>query len=102
MNEQSYRSRDRSVGLATGYGLVDRGLIPGKSKNSVLLHSVRTSSGSHTTSYIMDTRDSSGKNGRSVKLTTPSSDEVKNGGPISPLPVLLHGILHFTNVTNSY
>jgi hypothetical protein len=40
------RSRDSSVGIATGYGLDGRGSIPGSDK-TFSLHSVQTSSGAH-------------------------------------------------------
>jgi hypothetical protein len=46
-------SRDSSVDLATSYGLNGRDSIPGKSRGFLLLHSVQTGSGVHSTSYPM-------------------------------------------------
>jgi hypothetical protein len=43
----SFRSRDRSVGIATGYALNGWDSIPGKDKTFSLLHSVQTGSGAH-------------------------------------------------------
>jgi hypothetical protein len=54
------RSRDSSVGIATGYGLEDRGVrvqVPVGQEFS-LLHVVQTGSGVHPTSYAMGTRGS--------------------------------------------
>jgi hypothetical protein len=51
------RSRDSAVGIATGYGLGDRGFgfrVPVGSRMS-LLHVVQTGSGVHQTSYPMGT-----------------------------------------------
>jgi hypothetical protein len=53
------RSLDSSVGVATSYGLDDRGgrsLSPGMVKH--FLHVVHTGSGVHPTSYPMGTRGS--------------------------------------------
>jgi hypothetical protein len=53
------RSRDSIVGIATSYGLDDRGVgvrVPGQQFS--LLHVVQTDSGVHPTSYPMGTRDS--------------------------------------------
>jgi hypothetical protein len=50
------RSRDSAVGIATGYGLDDRGVLgssPGRVKN--FLHVVQTGSGVHPTSNPMGT-----------------------------------------------
>jgi hypothetical protein len=52
------RSRDSLVGIATGYGLDERGggsSSPGRVKKSSLLHIVQTGSGVHPTSYKMGT-----------------------------------------------
>jgi hypothetical protein len=52
------RIRDSSVGIATGYGLDDRGggsSSPGRVKKISLLHIVQTGSGGHPTSYKMGT-----------------------------------------------
>jgi hypothetical protein len=49
-------SRDSVVGIATGYGLDDRGVgvpSPGKVKNFSLLRVVQSSSGVRPTSYPM-------------------------------------------------
>jgi hypothetical protein len=53
-----YESHDSSVGIATGYGLVDRDsgvLFPSGAGNLSLLHSVQTGSGFHPASYPEDT-----------------------------------------------
>jgi hypothetical protein len=50
------RSRDIAVGIATGYGLDDRGVgvrVPVGSR-IFFLHVVQTGSGAHPTSYSMD------------------------------------------------
>jgi hypothetical protein len=52
------KSRDSSVGIALGYGLDDRGLIPGEAENFSLHHRVQNGSGAHPTSYPMGTRGS--------------------------------------------
>jgi hypothetical protein len=52
------KSRDSSVGIATGYVLDDRGVgvrVPVGQEFS-LLHLVQTGSGVHPTSYLMGTR----------------------------------------------
>jgi hypothetical protein len=52
------RSRDSSVGIATGYGLDDQGEQEFESRYSkkfLLLHIVQTGSGVHPTSYKMGT-----------------------------------------------
>jgi hypothetical protein len=51
------KSRNRSVGIATGYGLDGLGSIPG-SVNFYLHHSVQTGSGAHPASYLVGTRGS--------------------------------------------
>jgi hypothetical protein len=52
-----YSSRDNVVGIATGYGLDDRGVgvpVPvGSRILSSLLHVVQTGSGAHVASYPM-------------------------------------------------
>jgi hypothetical protein len=64
---------DSSVGIATGYGLDDRGVgvrVP-KYQEFSLLQVVPTGSGVHTTSYPMGTAGPfPGQSGRDVKLTT--------------------------------
>jgi hypothetical protein len=47
------RSRNSSVGIATGYRLGSRGSIPGKSKIFFLPHSVQTGPGAHQVSYTL-------------------------------------------------
>jgi hypothetical protein len=50
--------RDSSVGIATGYGLDDRGSIPGRVRNFSVFHSIQSGSGYNPVSYLMDTNDS--------------------------------------------
>jgi hypothetical protein len=47
--------RNSSVGIATGYGLDGRGLIPGRGSRSFLHHSVQTGSEAHPLAYKMGT-----------------------------------------------
>jgi hypothetical protein len=49
------KSRDSSVGIETGYGLDDWGLIPNRARNLSLLYSVQTGSWAHSASYPMGT-----------------------------------------------
>jgi hypothetical protein len=60
-----FRLRDRSVGIATGYGM-GRCSTPGMGNRISLLHSVYTCSGAHSVSYPMGTGGSfpSGKAAR--------------------------------------
>jgi hypothetical protein len=54
-------SRDRSVGIALGYGLDDRGSrvrFPTGTGNFSIHHRVQNGSGTHTASYPMGTRGS--------------------------------------------
>jgi hypothetical protein len=51
-------NRDSSVGMAAGYGLDDRGSIPGGAGNFSLPHRVQIGSGAHPASYPMGTRGS--------------------------------------------
>jgi hypothetical protein len=44
---------DIFVGIAKGYGLNDRGSIPGKSKRFSLLQGFLTSSGPHPATYLI-------------------------------------------------
>jgi hypothetical protein len=44
------------VYLEAGYGLDDRGSIPGRDKKLFVLHSAQTGSGAHPVSYIVGTR----------------------------------------------
>jgi hypothetical protein len=55
------KSRDSSVGIATGYGLDDRGStvrFPAGAGNFSLHHRVQNGSGAHIASYPMGTRSS--------------------------------------------
>jgi hypothetical protein len=64
------KSRDSSVGIATGYGMDDQGSIPGKGKrffsSPQCPHRLRP--------------------GRETDHSPPISAEVENSGPIPPLP----------------
>jgi hypothetical protein len=54
-------SRDRSVGIATGYGLDDPGStvrFPAGAGNFCLQHRIQNGSGAHPASYPMGNRDS--------------------------------------------
>jgi hypothetical protein len=53
------KSRDSSVGIATGYGLDDRGSrvrLPAGAGNFSLRHRIQNGSGAHPASYPMGTR----------------------------------------------
>jgi hypothetical protein len=70
-------SLDSSVGIATGYGLHGRGLIPDRG------------SGAHPASYTMDNAGffpGVKRPGSESDNSPPSSAEVKNDGAIPPLP----------------
>jgi hypothetical protein len=94
------RSRDSSVGIATGYGLEDGGVgvrVP-VVQEFLLLRAVQTGSGDHPTSYTMGTGGSflGGKSGRGVKLTAhlqlvPRSG--KCGSIYTSLPICLLGVV---------
>jgi hypothetical protein len=77
------RSRDSSVGIATGYGLDDQGKREYESryaKKFPLLHIVQTGSGVHPTSYKMGTGGSFPGvkwQGREAGLSPPTSAVVK-------------------------
>jgi hypothetical protein len=77
------RSRDSSVGIATGYGLDDQGVgssSPGRVKQFPLLHIVQTGSGVHPTSYKMDTEGSFPgvkRQGREADHSPPTNAEFK-------------------------
>jgi hypothetical protein len=64
---------DSPVGIRTGYRLVDRSSIPGRSRGYSLFYSVRIGSETHPASYPMD-------------HLPPTSAEVKDDRSISPLP----------------
>jgi hypothetical protein len=44
-----------NLGIAAGYGLDGRSSIPGRARDSSVLHSVETGSGAHPASYTMGT-----------------------------------------------
>jgi hypothetical protein len=75
-------SRDSVVGIATDYGLDDRGVgvrVPIGSR-IFSLHVVQTGSGAHPASYPMGTRGSSPgvkRPGREADHSPPASAEVK-------------------------
>jgi hypothetical protein len=78
------RSRDSSVGIATGYGLDNQGgggsSSPSRIKKFSLLHIVQTGSGVHSTSYKMDTGGSFPgvkRQGLEADHSPPTSAEVK-------------------------
>jgi hypothetical protein len=79
----SIKSHDRSVGIALGYGLDDRGSrvrFPAKAGNFSLHHRVQTGSGAHPASYPMGSRGSFPgvkRPGSEADNSPPSSSEVK-------------------------
>jgi hypothetical protein len=81
-------SGDSSVGIATDYGLDDRGSIPGRARYFSVLHSAQANSGTHPASSPLDTGGSF-RGGKAAGLgddhLPPSSAKVKNGGSIPPL-----------------
>jgi hypothetical protein len=59
LSDDSHKSRDSSVSIATGYGLNDRGSrvrFPARTGNFSLHHRVQNGSGVHPASYPMGTR----------------------------------------------
>jgi hypothetical protein len=76
------KSRDSSVGIATGCGLDDLGSgvrFPAEAGNFSLLHSVQTGSGTHPPSYPMGALSLGVKRpGREADHSLPSSTEIKN------------------------
>jgi hypothetical protein len=77
-----------SVSIVTGYGLDDLDSIPGSEKNS-LLQSVQTSFGVNAAFYTRGAGHSFPgvkRPRREIDHSPLSSDEVRNGGAISPLP----------------
>jgi hypothetical protein len=80
-----FRSRDSSVGIATGFDSRQR-------QDFSQHHDVQTYSGAHQISYPIDIGKgdiSPGVNrpGREADQSLISSTEVKNGGAIPPLPM---------------
>jgi hypothetical protein len=86
----SIRSHDSAVGIATGYGLDDRGvgvLVPVGDFSLLLV--VQTDSGAHPASYPMGTGGSFPgvkRPGREAGRSPPTSAEVKNTLSIPALP----------------
>jgi hypothetical protein len=84
-------NRDSSIGVAIGYELDVRILIPEKAGECVLLHSVQTSSEARPNSYgwVPKPLSSGAKRpGREADHSPPSIAEVKNGGAIR-----FHGVV---------
>jgi hypothetical protein len=76
-----FKSRDGSVGIATDYGLDDRGSNPGGGWEFSLRHRVQTSSGAHTTSYPLIlglTSPGVKRLGHEANHSPPCSVEAKN------------------------
>jgi hypothetical protein len=81
MCDVSYES-DRSVGVATGYGLDDRMIgvrVPAGAWNSSLRYHVQTGSGAHPASYPIGSGASfpGGKVGREADHSPPPSADAK-------------------------
>jgi hypothetical protein len=73
--------------ITAGYGLEDRCSISGRGKRFSSLHIVQTGSGAHPASYSKGIGSSfrEGKAvGRETDHSPPSSEDVKNGGAVSP------------------
>jgi hypothetical protein len=84
------KSRNRSVGIATGYGPDGLGSIPG-SAIFFLLHSFQTGPEVHPVSCLVGSGDLSPgvkRMGREADHSPPPSVEVKNGQAIPPLPYM--------------
>jgi hypothetical protein len=76
-NTTHYIPRDKSVGVATGYGLGGPGLIPGME----IFFSSLECAGAYSASYPMDTEGSFAgvkRSGREADHSPPSSAEAKN------------------------
>jgi hypothetical protein len=84
-----WERRDSSVGIATGYGVVGPGSIPGNARFFSHLHSVQTGSGAHPASSPTCTGSpfpwGVKQQGRETDHSPPSSAEVKNCGATPPL-----------------
>jgi hypothetical protein len=81
------RSRDSSVGIATGYGLDGRGSIIGRGK--IFLFSTVTSTAlepTHPPIQCVPEALSPGVKRPGRDHSPPSSAEVKNGGAMPPFP----------------
>jgi hypothetical protein len=93
-------SRDRSVDIALGYGLDDRGSgvrFPAGARNFSLHHRVQNGSEAHPASYPTGTRGSFlgvKRPGREADHSSPSSADVKNAWSYtSTFPIRLHGVV---------
>jgi hypothetical protein len=82
-----------SVGIATGYGLDERGggwsSSPVRVKKFLVLHIVQTDSGVHPTSYKMGTGGSFPgvkRQGREADRSPPTSAEIKKMWIYTPTP----------------
>jgi hypothetical protein len=86
-----------AVGIATGYGLDEGGVGVRVPVGAKFFSSPRRPHRIGGPSSLLSNghrgRFPRWYSGRGVKLTSPSSAEVKNGGDIPPLPVCLHGIV---------
>jgi hypothetical protein len=91
----------KPVGIATGYGIDGRGLIPLRDKRFFSTPYRPDQLGAYSASYPMSPGSSFfgvKRPGRETDHSPPSSAEVKNGGAIPPLPLRLHGVvLNFLN-----
>jgi hypothetical protein len=94
------KSRDSSVGIATGYRLEGRGStfrFPAGAGNFSLHHCVQKGSGTHTALYPMGAGGSFllvKRPRREADHTPPTIDEVKNAWSyISSSPICLHDVV---------
>jgi hypothetical protein len=83
------RSRDSAVGIATGYGLDDRGGLEYESREG--RHSVQTGSevNQPPTQWVPGAK----RPGREADHSPPTSAEVKKMWIYNPLPIPLHGVV---------
>jgi hypothetical protein len=87
---------DSKVGTVTGYGLKDRGLMPGRGK--IILFSKASRQALEPTQPLIQWVPAAiylgVKRPRSeADQFSPFSAAVKNAGAIPPLPICLHGIV---------
>jgi hypothetical protein len=86
-----FKFRDKAVGIATGYGIGDRGVgfrVPVEQEFSLLLV-VQTGSGAHPASYPMGTGGSlleSKAAGHETNNSPPTSARSRKCGSIHPIP----------------
>lgn len=75
--------------VVTGYGLDNRGPIPGGDKRCSLFYSVQFASGARMASYPKD-KDvpflEVNRSGREVAKSSPSNAKAKNGRSLPPVP----------------